>query len=145
MIINELYWCSYLCSLYSFCNLHKPLLSNVDFYASLRPFLIIKKILHLPRRLNNVRSHRLRRKLFISNDSFHKVTQMTGACGWLRSQRYVWCELRWPDLTDMMLYWVKQMANHIAQRWMQMVRLWHIKQMVPHGMDGGGRERERES
>ena len=27
---------------------------------------------------------------------------------------------------------VKQMANHIAQRWMQMVRLWHIKQMEPH-------------
>ncbi len=61
--------------------LHKPLLSNVDFYASLRPFLIIKKILHLPRRLNNVRSHRLRRKLFISNNSFHKVTQMTCAAG----------------------------------------------------------------
>ena len=34
---------------------------------------------------------------------------------------------RWP------MPWVKQMANHIAQRWMQMVRLWHIKQMVPHG------------
>ena len=70
--------------------LHKPLLSNVDFYESLRPFLIIKKILYLLRRLNNVRSHRLRRKLFISNDSFHKVTQMTcAAAGCSEGQRYV--------------------------------------------------------
>ena len=98
--------------------LHKPLLSNVDFYESLRPFLIIKKILYLLRRLNNVRSHRLRRKLFISNDSFHKVTQMTGTRWWWLAAEIL-CLMRiamvaWLDWYDALLYWVKQMANHIA-------------------------------